>query len=265
MKFIDSHVHMDSIERFSLESMALSGITTLIADAAPMPGLAPKPESVFDFIERNLGYETIRASEFFIDLYFMVGINMFFVPADYRRVLEALPNYFSDKRIVALGEIGLEPRSQTCPDMKVQEEIVKVCFSIAREHNKAVFLHTPVIDREKWITKYFKIAEEKKVDPSRVIISHMDYSTIKQVTEYGCIADITVQPWRKISAEYAAKALEGVDLERVIIDSDSSLRFGSDVLSIPKTALEMKRVGFSELEIEKVLYDNPARIFGLEK
>jgi predicted metal-dependent TIM-barrel fold hydrolase len=57
--------------------------------------------------------------------------------------------------------------------------------------------------------------------------------------------------------------LKGAALDRVMVDSDSALRTASDVLSVPKVALEMRKLGFSAADIQKVVYDNPRRIFDL--
>jgi len=52
-------------------------------------------------------------------------------------------------------------------------------------------------------------------------------------------------------------------LNSVLIDSDCNITLPSDPLSVPKTALEMKRIGFSEDDIKQVVFKNPARIFNL--
>ncbi len=264
MQVIDSHVHMDSLERAALESMSLAGVSAVVADGAPMPGLAPAWQSVIDFYKRTLGYETMRASEFFIDVYVMIGINMFFVPDDYQKVFDSIPDYINQDRVVAVGEIGLEPRSETCADLGKQEEIIKFFLEKAKEYDKAVLFHTPPTDRSKWVEQYFKLIENAKLNPKKVIISHVESSILNMVTDFGCIAGITVQPWRKITPEDVAKMIKNAGTDNILVDSDSSLRFGSDPLGVPKTALEMKKVGFAESEIKKVLYENPINVFNLK-
>lgn len=263
LKIIDSHVHMDSIERAALESMALAGVEAVIADGSPMPGLAPSPQTIFDFYERTLGYEAIRGEEFIIDVYAMIGINMFFVPQDYKAVFKEFPAYLIREKVVGIGEIGMEPRSKTCPDLKTQQDLLEFFLMMAKEYDKTILFHTPSTDREKWVEFYFKLIEEAKIDPIKVVLSHADSSIIKMIQEFGCVAGVTVQPWRDINAAEAVKIIEGNDLDRIVIDSDSSLRFGSDVLSVPKTALEMRKLGFKETDIQKVVYDNAVKVFNL--
>ena len=260
---IDTHVHMDSLERAALEIMALSGIKAVVADGSPMPGLSPSPETVFDFYERTIGYDSERGSEFFIEVFVMVGINMFFVPSDFKRVLRALPEYLMRDRVVGIGEIGLEPRSETCPDLEKQKEIVTECLSMAKEYDKTVLLHLPSMNRMKWLDEYLLLIDKIKLDRSKIIISHADSSCINSIIEMNCIAGITVQPWRNITPKDVVKILKDTELDNVLVDSDSSLRYGSDPLGVPKTALEMKMQGFSEKEIKKIFYENPIKIFKL--
>ena len=143
MKIIDSHVHLDSINRDGLEAMALASVKAVIADASPVPGMAPSSQTVFEFYERTLSFDTARASEFFIDTYVILGINMLFVPTDYDKVLQALPKYLALDKVVGVGEMGLDPRSPTCPDLGKQEEILRAGLAVAKESGKTILLHVP--------------------------------------------------------------------------------------------------------------------------
>jgi len=53
---VDSHVHLDSLERSVLEARSLTGTTAVVADGSPMLGLAPASQTVFDFYERRTRY-----------------------------------------------------------------------------------------------------------------------------------------------------------------------------------------------------------------
>jgi len=260
---IDSHVHLDSINREGLETMALGDIVAVVADASPVPGLAPSAQAVFEFYERTLNFDSARAAEFFIDTYVLVGINMLFVSHEYNKVLQGIPKYLEHEKVVGVGEIGLDPRSPTCPDLVKQEEIVRAGLSMAKEYGKIALLHTPPTERTKWIETYFKFIDGIGIDPQKVVISHADSSIIKMITDFGSIAAITVQPWRNITPEDTAEMLKDAPLDQVLVNSDTVLRLRSDVLGVPKTALEMRRLGFKDEDIKKVVFDNPRRVFNL--
>jgi predicted metal-dependent TIM-barrel fold hydrolase len=263
MQLIDSHVHMDALTKSSLELMAIAGIVTVVADGAPSEGLTISASAVTDFYERTLSYDTRRGSEAFIKVYTLLGLNMFGVPPDYEKVLEALPEYLNRENVVGLGEIGLDPNSRRCPDLNQQEEILKVELKMAREYNKAVLLHVPSAERKSWVERYFQFIDEAGLEHDKVVLTHADSSIIKMITDYACIAAITVSPMRRIAPGDGAKMLQGVDLGRMLVNSDSILQHPSDPLSVPKTAFEMRKLGFSTEEVGQVFLDNPRRIFSL--
>lgn len=263
MQLIDSHVHMDSLGKDTLELMAVAGITAVVADGAPGEGLATSAQAVLDFYERTLSYDTNRGAQAFIDVYSMLGLNMFGVPPDYEKVLDALPKYLAREKVVGLGEIGLDPRSRRCPDISRQEEILKAELQIAKEYNKIVLLHIPSTERAKWVGQYFKLVDAAGLKPDKVVMTHADSSVIKIITDYGCVAAITVTPMRKITPEDGARMLKDSNLGMILVNSDSILQHWSDPLGVPKTALEMRKLGFKEEDIRKVVYDNAKRVFNL--
>jgi predicted metal-dependent TIM-barrel fold hydrolase len=261
MKMVEPHVHMDGLNRANLEEMALAGITTIIADAGPLP--AASAQGVFDFYERTFTWDAPRVTEFLMEAYVTIGINMLCIPPDWEKVIEAMPNYLKREKVVGIGEIGVDPRSFTCPDIGKQEEVLRAQLKVVSDNNVPVRLHMPPTDKSKWLDLHFKRIEEFKLDKERVIITHADASTLKTIIEYGCIGEVTMQPWRKLGPEEAAYMLKDVPLDRVMIDSDSAIRVSSDPLSVPKAVLQMRKQGFKEEDIEKVVCLNPKRIFNL--
>ena len=263
MLLIDSHVMMDCLGVMDLEAMAAAGITALIADGAGGMDFATSSEAELQYYERTLAGETRRAADYFVDVYVILGINMNAVPPDYEKVLEALPGYLNRNRVVGIGEIGLEPRSSTCPDLAKQEEILKAELKMAKEHNKAVVLHLPLTERTKWIEHYLRLIDEAGLERGKAVIVHADAATTKMIIDTGCIAGISVLPMRRITPEDAARIVADNDIDRVLVSSDSRTRHRSDSLGVARTALHMRRLGFTEEDIKRVFYDNPCRIFNL--
>ena len=261
MQIIDPHIHMDSIKRADLEAMALAGVVTIIADAGPLPALSA--QGVLEFYDRTFSWDIPRAAEFLIDTYVTIGINMLCIPPDWEKVIDALPKYLGKPKVVGIGEIGIDPRSFTCPDLDKQEDVLRAQLEVVKEYDTPVRLHTPPMDKMKWLEQHFKRVDEFKLDKEKVVISHADPEVLKTIIDFGCIAEITVQAWRKLGPEDAAKMLQDAPLDRVMVDSDSSLRVTSDVLAVPKTVLEMRKLGFKDEDIRKVVYDNPRRVFNL--
>ena len=264
MQMIDPHIHIDSRTREDLASMATAGITAVVTlTYYPHLHLPITSQTLLDYFERVINFETWRGKQELIDVYVGVALNPVNIPPDYERVLEAIPKYVAGERVVAIGEIGLEPGSQTCPDLTRQKEILRAQLKIAKEHGIPVVFHTPHSDKETWVEQYLELIAQEKVEPNRVIIDHADASVMEAILNFGCNAGITVQPWRGLGPQDAAKILKDCDLDNILIDSDCNSTLASDPLSVPKTALEMKRIGFSEDDIKQVVFKNPVRIFNL--
>jgi len=263
MDLIDSHVMMDSLGVMDIEAMAAAGITALIADAAGGMDVATSSDAALHYFDRILVGETTRAADYFVDVHVILGINMFAIPPDYERILEALPRYLQRERVVAVGEIGLEPRSNTCPDLEKQEEILKAQLKIAEEHNKPVVLHLPPTERSKWIERYFRLIDDAGLERDKTVITHADATTTKIIADSGCIAGISVAPMRRITPEDAARIVADNGINQVLVSSDTRLRHRSDPLGVPRTAFQMRRLGFTKEDIRRVFYDNPRRIFDL--
>ena len=263
MQLIDSHVMMESLSLQDLEAMSASGVKVLIADAAGGMDYATSAQAAINYFEHTLVGEAKRAADYFIDIRVLVGINMNAVPADYEKILEALPDYLKKDKVVGVGEVGLEPKSGTCPDLGKQEEILKTELKIAREHNKAAIIHLTSTARAEWIERYVKLIDEVGFDRGKAVIVHSDASTTRLITDAGCIAGLSILPMRRITPEDAAKIVAENDMDRILVSSDSRIRHRSDPLSVPRIAVQMLRLGLKEEDVKKVLFDNPNRILNL--
>jgi hypothetical protein len=243
--------------------MALAGVGVVVTHTSTPEAHENIPaEAIFDFNDRVLSFHSWRASKYFIETYACVCVSMVGVPVDYKAALDRLPGYLSKDRIVGIGETGLEPGSATCSDLKVQEEILRAQLVMAKKHGKTVALHTPLTEKSRWVTRYLDMVNELGLNPERVVIDHADQSVVGMITRAGCYAGITVQPWRRVRPVDAAKAVEEGDMDRILVDSDCSF-LESDPLAVPKTGLEMRKLGMGDDEVRRVLWENPQRAYGL--
>jgi predicted metal-dependent TIM-barrel fold hydrolase len=270
MHMVDPHIHVDALNHHSLEMMATAGITDIISMVA-IPEVNPEDkknvssDAIFEHCDRVISYHSWRTYKYFLmKTHACVCISMVGIPVDYKEGMKKLREYLREKstKIVGIGEIGLEPTSIICPDLRIQEEVFIDQLQIAKEFNKPISIHTPPSEKEKWVKRYISILGELKLDPGKVIIDHADPIVTNIITEAGYYAAISVQPWRKVRPEDAAIAIKNGNLHQIMVDSDCSL-LESDPLAVPKTALEMRRLGMREVDIEQVLWDNPKRVYDL--
>ena len=261
MEMIDPHIHVDWVSLQDLRSMATTGVTACVSHTYyAHVNVAITSQTILDFYERLIKFETWRTMQELIDTYVVVGLNPVSIPADYEKVLEAIPKYLEEKKVVAIGEIGLEPGSKTCPDLASQEEIVEAQLRIAKQYDKPVVFHTPQDEKVKWVRKYFDFITRENVDPAKVVIDHADATVARAISDFGCTVGITVQPWRNLTPADGAKIASDCPYDKVLIDSDCGPLL-SDPLSVPKTAHEMRRLGISKNDIKKIVFENPYRIF----
>jgi predicted metal-dependent TIM-barrel fold hydrolase len=68
---------------------------------------------------------------------------------------------------------------------------------------------------------------------------------------------------RRITPEDAAKIVSENDMDRILVSSDSRIRHRSDPLSVPRIAVQMRRLGLSDADVKRVLFDNPSKVFNL--
>jgi len=264
MKIIDSHIHIENRNAEDLALMSMAGVSKVVSMVWHPQSFSFTSDAIFAYYDRAIKWEPVRTRMQLIETYVGVGISMVAVPTDWERVIEKLPGYLENDRVVCVGEIGIEPASQCCKDLGLQEEIFRTQLEFAKKYDLPVDIHTPFKEQEKWIEKYAAIIEDVGNDKNRVILDHMKPESVQLAWDTGCVAGMTVQPWRKLTGADAAKIVEkGGPLERFVIDSDCSQSKASDSLSVPKAVFEMRKLGIDEATIEQIVYHNPSRIFHL--
>jgi predicted metal-dependent TIM-barrel fold hydrolase len=264
MQLMDSHVHVAALNQRDLELMTISNVKAVVAHIAEPDVATNIPWSAtFDFVDRMLDFHTWRAAKYFINVHVCACVSMVGIPVEWEETLARLPACVKRPEIVALGEVGLEPLSITCSDLSVQEKILRAQLDIARDVNKTVAIHTPLTEKPKWVDRYLGMIAEHKLERSKVVIDHADATCVNMITAAGCWAAITVQPHRRVRAADAAAMVKSGDRHLVLVDSDSGIP-ESDSLAVPKTALELRRLGLAEAEIERVLWDNPRKAYGIK-
>jgi predicted metal-dependent TIM-barrel fold hydrolase len=277
---IDFHVHIDGYAWQELELASLCGIDALITAAYHPHKVKITTNKIIDTIEKVQFYDSWRASMHSIKLYAGIGINPMSVPVDYDVFLDKLPELLSKEHVVAIGEVGLDPRSETCSDMDIQIHIFKRELETAKELDKPVFVHIPpptvkgVLEKD-WkshkntkeiVEKDIELIKETKIDPNQVLIDHLDENLVEFVLDQGLNAGITVQPWRNVTPNQTAQIIKKFEdkYTRLFISSDYSDTLESDCVAVPKTAKRMRAIGVDEKVINNIVYENPKRLFKLK-
>lgn len=242
------------------EKMALSGIKAVIEPSFWLGQERTSSQTLKDYWEYIITFEHNRASEFGIEHYCAISIN----PKEANNItfanesLEIIEDFLKRKNVVALGEIGFDLMT------KQEEDIFTKQLVLADDLKIPVIVHTPHINKLEGTKKTFKIIEDAGVDQSKIIVDHNTEETIELSLSYDVCSGITVYPNTKLSPFRAVNILKKYGTDKILINSSADWGI-SDPLSVPKTALEMNSNGFSDKEIEKVLFLNPNNFFKQSK
>ena len=234
------------------ENMRLAGIKTVIEPSFWLGQERTSYKTLEDYWEHIITFERNRAKEFGINHFCAISIN----PREAnneklsKEAMENIQRYLERDNVVALGEIGFD-------DITSQEEdILKQQLILGNELRCPIIVHTPHINKLEGTKRTFEIIEETGVDQTRIIVDHNTEETIELSKSYEVFSGITVYPDTKLNPIRAVNIIKKYGIENILINSSAD--WGkSDPLSVPKTALYMENEGFSENEIEKLLYNNP--------
>lgn len=274
----DPHIHVECLRWEDLKEMKMCGIDTVVSYTY-YPQLAKnlRADAFFDFFDRLLTQEKARTEYFMMNEYIAVGVLPICAPFDFDVVLKRLPEYLKLIDCVAIGEVGIDPRSKLMPDIKDQENLLRKQLEIAGHANKPVSIHTPPTlnmvreiptktypyEKADIIKRDIQIVREVGLDSSLVVIDHLeDKQQAQMVLDAGLYAGLTPQPWRSVDPIAVASVIKELGADRILVSSDSSYT-PSDHLGVPKTAFELRKLGASEDIMDQVFRKNPAAFYML--
>lgn len=259
MKYIDPHIHMVSRTTDDYRHMALAGCVAVTEPAFWAGFDRSSPQGFFDYFRQLTEYEPRRAAAHGIKHFTWLCIN----PKESedmtlaREVISLIPEFLSRPNVLGIGEIGLNKNSRN--ELAILEDQI----ALAAKHNQMILVHTPHLEDKLKGTRLIidAIRRNTNIDPSRVLIDHVEEHTVRAVLDAGMWAGMTLYPDSKCTAQRAADILEMHGNERLWINSAGDWGH-SDPLAVPKAALEMRRRGHLEASIHKVTFDNPRQFLG---
>lgn len=256
MRYFDSHIHMLSRVTDDYENMAAAGVVGLVEPAFWQGQPRTQFGTFIDYFDSLIGWERFRANQFGIQHYCTIGLN----PKESNdtalaeEVMKLIPRYLLKDRVVGVGEIGFD-------DMTPNEErFLLEQLEMAKSHDLPALIHSPHRDKVKGTERTIAIVKEVGIREELVVIDHLNEQTLPLVMDTGCWRGHSVYPDTKMTEERMVSLLKQYGLERMIVNSAAD--WGkSDPLKVPKTGTEMLKAGFTEQEVEKVLFYNPIEYY----
>jgi predicted metal-dependent TIM-barrel fold hydrolase len=255
-RIFEPHAHMTSRTTDDYEAMAASGVKVLVEPAFWLGQPRSSVGSFIDYFNSLLGWERFRAAQFGIRHHCTIGLNPKEANDDAlrREVLAILPRYLAKDGVVAVGEIGYDAMTAA------EDEALLAQFELAVEFELPALVHTPHRDKAAGTRKTLELVEQSGLEPQLVLIDHNNELTVKDVHASGCWAGFSIYPNTKMDEYRMVRILEDVGTDRIMINSACDWGV-SDPLKVAKTVAAMEEAGFSEDDIDKVVWRNPLEFF----
>ena len=125
-----------------------------------------------------------------------------------------------------------------------------------------ILIHTPHLEDKLQGTRMIldMLKSDKRLQPERVLVDHVEEHTIGHVLDAGFWAGMTLYPVTKCTPQRAADMIEIYGTTRLCVNSAGD--WGpSKPTAVPDFIIEMRRRGHSEATIRQVVYENPLTFF----
>ncbi|MEU8927052.1 TatD family hydrolase [Kitasatospora sp. NPDC048545] len=256
MRILDPHIHMTSRTTDDYRAMRAAGVRCVVEPSfwlgQPRTGVG----SFTDYFDTLLGWEPYRAARFGIAHHCALALNP--KEANDPRcagVLDVLPRYLAKDSVVAVGEIGFDSGTAA------EEKAFALQLALAAEHGLPALVHTPHRDKAAGTRRSLALVEESGLDPALVLLDHLNEVTVDQVAGSGCWLGFSVYPDTKMTPERVVRVLERYGTERMLVNSAADWGH-SDPLLTAATGRAMLAAGFTEDDVDQVLWRNPVSFYG---
>jgi len=211
-------------------------------------------EGFHDYFCQLTEYEPQRAAKFGLPHFAWLCLN----PKEAEdlklaeEVIELIPKFLDRPNVLGIGEIGLNRNSRN--ELKAFERQM----DLAARCRQLILVHTPHLEDKLKGTRLMidALKSDRRINPARVIIDHVEEHTIALALDAGFWAGMTLYPQSKCTAARAVDMIETYGPERLWMNS--ACDWGVSVpLAVPLAALEMRRRGHSPAAVDRMLHGNP--------
>ncbi len=255
MRVFDPHIHMTSRTTGDYEAMYAAGVRAVVEPAFWLGQPRTSVGSFVDYFDGLLGWERFRAAQFGIVHHATIALNP--KEANDPRcagVLDVLPRYLAKDGVVAVGEVGFDSAT---PE---EEKAFIRQLELAGEHDLPVLVHTPHRDKVAGTSRTLDLVETVGVPPERVLVDHLNETTVDMVGDSGCWMGFSIYPDTKMDEHRMVRILTEHGLDRMVVNSAAD--WGrSDPLKTVRTGEAMLASGFDADHVDRLLWSNPVEFF----
>jgi uncharacterized protein len=258
-RLFDPHIHMYSRTTDDYEAMSKAGIEVIVQPSFWLGSPRTSVGTFVDYWEHMITFETKRAREFGIEHFVCISVN----PKEATErplaidAIEVMKKYLDRERVVAVGEIGYNLITD------LEEEVFIMQMDIATEKDMLMVVHLPHNNKPEGMRRIERILNDdkgNKYNRNKILIDHNTEETIEKTLELGLWAGLSIYPITKLSPGRAINIVKKYGTKHIMVHSAADWGV-SDPLSVPLTAREMRKAGFSIGDIEKVTFYNAYEFF----
>ena len=256
MDIFDPHVHMISRVTDDYERMALAGYRAVVEPAFWLGEPRTNAGTFWDYFRSISNFERQRARDHGIEHHCCIALNPREAndTAMAKDVLAGIEKFMDHESVVAVGEIGFDDITPA------EEAAVHAQLELAKKKNLPVMVHLPHRNKLEGTLRSIACIREHGIDPGRALIDHNTEESIKATRDAGMWAGHTVYPVTKLTPERAVNIMAEYGTERMMVNSSAD--WGkSDPLSVAHVVLEMRRRGFDDAKIRKLVWENPISFY----
>lgn len=257
MRIFDPHIHMTSRTTDDYEAMYAAGVRAVVEPSFWLGQPRTSPASFRDYFDSLLGWEPFRAAQYGIAHHCTIALNP--KEANDPRcapVLDELPRYLVKDNVVAVGEIGYDSMTPA------EDTALAAQLQLAADHGLPALVHTPHRDKLAGLRRTLDVVRESALPADRVLVDHLNETTVKEARDSGCWMGFSVYPDTKMDEERMVAILRSHGTEQVLVNSAAD--WGkSDPLKTRKVGDLMLAEGFDEDDVDQVLWRNPVAFYGL--
>ncbi|MER5769381.1 TatD family hydrolase [Streptomyces sp. NPDC001985] len=257
MRIFDPHIHMTSRTTDDYQAMYDAGVRALVEPSFWLGQPRTSPASFHDYFDALLGWEPFRAAQYGIAHHCTIALNP--KEANDPRctpVLDELPRYLVKDTVVAVGEIGYDSMTPA------EDTALAAQLQLAADHGLPALVHTPHRDKSAGLRRTLDVIRESALPPERVLLDHLNETTVEHATDSGCWLGFSIYPDTKMDPERMIAVLKSHGTEKILVNSAAD--WGkSDPLSTRRVGDAMLAAGFTEDDTDQILWRNPVAFYGL--
>ncbi|MFG2196109.1 TatD family hydrolase [Streptomyces sp. NPDC048639] len=257
MRIFDPHIHMSSRTTDDYQAMYEAGVRAVVEPSFWLGQPRTSPESFVDHFDALLGWEPFRAAQHGIAHHCTLALN----PKEANdprctTVLELLPRYLVKDGVVAVGEIGYDAMTAE------EDHALAAQLQLAADHSLPALVHTPHRDKAAGLHRTLAVLRESDLPAEHVVLDHLNETTVEAALASGCWLGFSIYPDTKMDEDRMVEVLRLHGTDRVLVNSAAD--WGrSDPLKTRRVGEAMLAGGFTEDDVDKVLWRNPVAFFGI--